>query len=55
MTATTAAAPAAPAAPVATHLDLGLYPELQRFGATDISGSLLRRLSVAGMPNPSWR
>lgn len=40
MTATTApapAAPAAPAAPTALRLDLGLYPELQRFGATDIS------------------
>jgi nitrate reductase gamma subunit/ferredoxin len=40
MTATTApapAAPAAPAVPAAVRLDLGLYPEIQRFGAADIS------------------
>lgn len=37
MTATTAPAGTAPAAPAATALDLGLYPDIQRFGATDIS------------------
>jgi ferredoxin len=33
----TATAVPAPAAPTAVRLDLGLYPELQRFGASDIS------------------
>jgi ferredoxin/nitrate reductase gamma subunit len=37
MTATTLPTPAAPAAPAPLRLDLGLYPEIQRFGATDIS------------------
>jgi ferredoxin/nitrate reductase gamma subunit len=37
MTATTVPAPATPAAPTAVRLDLGLYPEIQRFGAADIS------------------
>jgi ferredoxin len=37
MTATTVPAGTTPAAPTATRVDLGLYPELQRYGATDIS------------------
>lgn len=39
MTATTvpAGTPAAPAVPAPVAIDLGLYPEIQRFGATDIS------------------
>jgi ferredoxin len=37
MTATTVPAPAAPTAPTAVRVDLGLYPDIQRFGATDIS------------------
>ncbi len=37
MTATTAPAGTTPAAPTAVRLDLGLYPDIQRFGATDIS------------------
>ena len=36
MTATTAPAATAPAPPAA-RLDLGLYPDIQRFGAADIS------------------
>lgn len=37
MTATTVPAGSMPAAPTAIRLDLGLYPEIQRYGATDIS------------------
>ena len=37
MTATTVPAGTTPAAPTAVRLDLGLYPDIQRFGATDIS------------------
>ena len=37
MTATTVPADVTPAVPAATRLDLGLYSDLQRFGATDIS------------------
>ncbi len=37
MTATTIPAGTTPAASTAVRLDLGLYPEIQRYGATDIS------------------
>ncbi len=37
MTATTVPAGSTPAAPAAVRLDLGLYPEIQRYGASDIS------------------
>ena len=37
MTATTAPAGTTAAAPTAVRLDLGLYPDIQRFGAADIS------------------
>lgn len=37
MTATTVPAGTTPAAPTAVRLDLGLYPEIQKYGATDIS------------------
>jgi ferredoxin len=37
MTATTVPAGTTPAVSTAVHLDLGLYPEIQRYGATDIS------------------
>ncbi len=37
MTATTVPAPAVPAVPTPASLDLGLYPDIQRYGATDIS------------------
>jgi heterodisulfide reductase subunit C len=47
---TVTAAPAAPAAPTAVRVDLGLYPEIRRYGAADISACFSCGTCTASCP-----